>query len=62
MKIHHKTDYRQARKSAYPDIGDQLDAVLALASHLRQNGYALPEQTLRWIDACLDVKKRFQKG
>lgn len=61
MKIHTKRDYRELRRVQYPALGDQLDAVLALAEHLRDSGHALPEKTLRWLDACLDVKRRLQK-
>ena len=61
MKIHTKTDYREVRKARYPDVGDQLDAIVALADDLRANGYQLPEKTRIWLDACLETKKRIRK-
>lgn len=32
MKIVHKSDYREKRRKAYPDIGDQLDAMWKMLS------------------------------
>lgn len=61
MKIHRKVDYRPVRKQAYPDIGDQLDALFELAIYLRESGHTLPDKTAQWLDACLQVKARFQK-
>ena len=61
MKIHTKADYRMVRKARYPDVGDQLDAIVALADYLRANGHQLPGKTQLWLDSCLDIKKRVQK-
>jgi hypothetical protein len=61
MKIHTKGDYRAARRARYPELGEQLDAILALAEHLRASGQTLPEKTLRWLEACQDVKARIRK-
>lgn len=62
MKIHHKSDYRALRRTQYPDIGDQLDALLALAESFRQGGHAIPEKSLRWIESCQAVKRRYPKS
>ncbi|WNL45969.1 hypothetical protein RKE25_21585 [Dyella sp. BiH032] len=61
MKIHHKSDYRALRRAHYPDAGDQLDAVLALAESLQQSGYVLPEKVRQWMESCQDVKRRYPK-
>jgi hypothetical protein len=61
MKIHTKADYRAIRKARYPDVGEQLDAIVALTDYLRANGHQLPEKTRLWLDACLEIKKRIRK-
>jgi hypothetical protein len=61
MKIHTNVDYRAARKDLYPDLGDQLDALLALVIQLRDDGVSLPEKTSLWVKACLDVKNLIRK-
>lgn len=61
MKIHTKVDYRAVRKARYPELGDQLDAIVALADYLRANGHQLPQKTLLWLDACLEIKQRIRK-
>ena len=62
MQIHHKSDYRPLRRERYPQLGDQLDAILALARALKEQGVAIPEQTQRWMDACAEVKRRYPKS
>ena len=62
MKIHTKSDYRAVRRANYPELGDQLDALVALAESLRTAGYPLPEKTLRWLNACLDIKTRIRNS
>lgn len=58
MKIVHRKDYREARRAAYPDIGDQLDAIWkALAV---QQG--LPSDTQAMLTQVYEVKRRYPKG
>lgn len=44
------------RVQAYPQSGDQFDAMLALALSLKEQGIELPEKTQKWLDDCLAVK------
>lgn len=62
MKIHTKSDYRAARRANYPELGDQLDALVALTESLRTAGHPLPEKTAQWLDACLDTKRRIRSS
>lgn len=62
MKIQHHRPHSTARQSAYPDIGDQLDAVLDMAKALKAQGITLPQKTLDWIAQCESVKARHPKG
>lgn len=55
------SDVAMLRAGQYPRIGDQLDAVMKLAAHLRGQGMALPSEVEAWIDRCEDVKRRFPK-
>lgn len=59
MIINHSRDYREARKDAYPDIGDQLDAVFKLAQYLQDVGHALPPDVRHWITQCAQVKDEY---
>lgn len=60
LKIHHKpNDYAERRKKAYPDIGDQLDAVFKLAQHMREQGQQLPPDVSQWVDECAAVKEKY---
>lgn len=61
MKIQHSEPYAPLRRQAYPPIGDQLDAVMKLASSLRDQGIDLPKEVQAWIDQCELVKATYQK-
>lgn len=60
MKIQHRADYRARRRDAYPDIGDQLDAIAKAFTALQQ-GQPLPPDTVEWIDSLQAVKERHKK-
>lgn len=57
----HHVDYRAARRARYPDIGDQLDAVRALAEHLRRTGPPLPAEVVAWLDTLDAIKRAHPK-
>lgn len=61
MKIRHSEPYDRLRREAYPEVGEQLDAIAKLAAALREQGVPLPEETSRWLDRCLSVKKKYPK-
>lgn len=58
---HHRVDYRAARRVRYPAIGDQLDAVRALAEYLRGTGAALPAEVVAWLDSLDAIKRAHPK-
>lgn len=62
MKIRHSEPYGPLRSAAYPDIGEQLDAVFKLAEALKDQGFTLPEATLQWIEKCRAVKTVYPKN
>lgn len=62
MLIQHKEDYRVARTKAYPKIGDQIDAIMKLASALKDQGITLPQATVDWINTCQTIKTTYPKG
>lgn len=59
MRIKATRDPLQARSTEYPQLGDQIDALLALAEALEQQGITLPQKTKDWISACNRVKKKY---
>jgi hypothetical protein len=62
LKILHKEDYRLLRARKYPNIGDQLDAVLKLTLSLKEQGFTLPVETQDWLNQCILVKSTYKKG
>ncbi len=61
MKIRHSEPYAPLRARAYPAIGDQLDAIMKFACHLRDAGQPLPASVQQWVDDCQRVKQRYPK-
>jgi hypothetical protein len=61
MKIHHAPDALKMRAASYPDIGDQLDAVMKGFQSFVEAGFVLPDDTKAWIESCQEVKKRYPK-
>lgn len=59
MIIRHDADYRELRRQAYPNMGEQLDAVFKLAQYLQGKGHDLPAEVQQWIANCKEVKERF---
>ena len=57
MKIVHTRDYAEARRSEYPALGDQLDALMKHFASLPE----IPEGLGEWIDACQAVKDKYPK-
>lgn len=49
------------RAAAYPEIGDQLDAMVKLGLALRAQGIDLPEDVTAWLDKCEAVKLKHPK-
>ena len=60
MKITHKRCYKEARRGAYPPIGDQVDAVYKLAKSL-QSTVELPPEVQAWVAEIYAVKARYPK-
>lgn len=61
MKLTASKDYKEERRKAYMDVGEQLDAILEVAKKLKENGMTLPEKTERWISHCNEVKCSISK-
>lgn len=58
---HQATAYQADRRSAYPPVGDQLDALAKGFAALRESGAMLPSDTLAWLDAVTAVKETHPK-
>jgi len=61
LKIRHREDYRALRRKAYPDIGEQLDAIYKLAVALKDNGMTLPKESEHWVARIAEVKNTYRK-
>lgn len=59
-QIRIEADYATARKAAYPDVGDQLDAVLKVIDAIRRSE-PLPADALEVLDAVRKVKATYPK-
>ena len=51
----------EARRLSYMPIGDQLDAIMKLASFLQEAKMDLPKEVTAWIAHCKGVKDSFPK-
>lgn len=53
----------ERRRSQYPPVGDQLDAMVKFAHHLREAGLldGAPAEVIAWVDRCMEVKRRNPK-
>lgn len=56
MVIVHRRDYRDARKTEYPDVGDQLDAIWGILRSLK-----LPKDAQNLVDEIDRIKRKFPK-
>lgn len=61
MQIKHRCCYKLQRGEAYPDIGEQLDAIFKLATALKDQGMELPEVSEKWMADVKAVKESFPK-
>lgn len=59
-KIPEKT-YVELRKEEYPDIGDQLDAIMKQFNYMRLSGYDLISEADEWVNECLNIKNKYKK-
>jgi hypothetical protein len=55
-------NYTYRRMKAYPEIGEQLDAIFKLAKALHAQGIIIPSDTLNWLDEVQSVKDTYPKG
>ena len=55
-------NYTYHRMKAYPEMGEQLDAIFKLAKALHAQGLILPSDTLAWLDEVQSVKDAYPKG
>ena len=54
--------YREDRAAAYPEIGDQLDAIYKQLNYMRLQGTNLVEDADKILNKILQVKKDYPKG
>jgi hypothetical protein len=55
-------NYSYHRMKAYPEMGEQLDAIFKLAKALHAQGLVLPSDTLAWLDEVQSIKDAYPKG
>lgn len=61
MKLKHSEPYAPLRAAAYPQPGDQLDALLKFVLAMQAQGVELPPETQAWVDQCQEVKQTYRK-
>jgi len=54
--------YQELRKAEYPEIGEQLDAILKGFNQLRLDGTNLPSDLDEIVAQWLNVKKKYPKN
>ncbi len=60
MKIAHKSDYAERRRSEYPPTGDQLDTLWKFIASLP--AASLPTETAAMLGKVTAVKQKLPKG
>ncbi len=53
--------YKEYRRSEYPSIGDQFDAIMKGFHSLIKVGIQLAPETIAWVDTCMTIKNTFLK-
>lgn len=53
--------YTELRKNEYPELGEQLDAILKGFNQMRLNGESLPDDLDNIINQWLAVKAKYPK-
>lgn len=61
QRLRYKCSPQELRRREYPDIRDQLDAMVKLAAALREQGIPLPDDVVRWVEHCQAVKRKYPK-
>ncbi|WP_263146038.1 hypothetical protein [Pseudomonas sp. RIT-PI-AD] len=61
VRIEPDKTYTDSRIAEYPSTGEQLDALVALAMSLREQGVAIPEKTAAWLENIAEVKAAYPK-
>lgn len=56
-KLVHRRDYVEARRAAYPEVGQQLDALMKYFAALPE----IPAELQDWVLACQLVKDTYPK-
>lgn len=61
MKVKVRVAYADARARAYPQVGEQLDAIMKFAAHLDSRNLDLPASVRDWVAKCQEVKRKYPK-
>jgi hypothetical protein len=61
MKIKTRYDAPMERRSVYPDVPSQIDAIYKGFKAIRDAGITLPPDTLAWIAELDEIKSRYPK-
>lgn len=59
--LRYRCSHVEQRREAYPDVTDQLDAIMKLAEALQEQGFVMPIEVQEWIAKCRAVKAKFPK-
>lgn len=61
-RLYHWANYADFRRTLYPSIADQLDAVYKALSYLSDNGIDIGKDGLDWIKQIKAVKDKYPKS
>lgn len=61
MKIEHRRDYSEARRSEYPKLEDQLDALWKAFAAMKAKGTKLDPDANAMLNKITEVKAKYPK-
>lgn len=61
LRINDSIEHGPLRAKAYPDVGEQLDAIYKGFAHLDAQGIDVGGEAKQWIEDCRRVKQTFKK-
>jgi len=61
-RLHHWANYADFRRSLYPPIGDQLDAVFKMIAYMADQGIDVGPDGKAWLEKIRKIKEMYPKA
>jgi len=61
-RLHHWANYADFRRSLYPSIGDQLDAIFKMIAYMADHGIDVGPDGKAWLEKIRKIKEMYPKA